>query len=1157
MVFFTMLSAVILFVAIWYYRTSLSQEHGEVLQYLSSVAELKVSELENWRAERVHDAELLQYNPFLYASVEKLLSGSAEAEADILPWLRKFREAYGHDRITLVDREGRSLLQDPVDSPPISAFFLAHVRTCFETKDIHFQDFYRSTSNGKVYLALVVPICGSPHHPSPRAAVVIRIDPERYLFPMIKKWPSSSETAETLILRREGNEAVFLNELRFRSNTTLRQRIPVDRTEVPGVRAALGWEGTMEGIDYRGEPVLAAIKRIPHSPWGLVARIDITEAEEPVRQQLWLVFLLAGSLILAMGTGVRYAWKRRQWSYAHEKLATAELLWESEKKFSTAFHTTTAGMAITSTNGTTVEVNETYARMVGIPRENLQGKSLQEIGLHISSADRTWDGERPPEDHVMSRIPGTLVRSDGVLRNILWTREIMRSGGVPHFLNIILDVTEQVRLQKERERYHTRTRLLLELHQHAGDSPDTLLEYALRASLETTESTFCWIGTLDAEETVVTIHKWSDGVMEKCAVQDAGITFPVSKAGYWGECLRQRRPVIINHYEAPHPAKKGIPDGHVDIERFLGVPVIDQGRVVLIALVANKESDYTDDDAVAFTTLMTKAWEILRRKQMEEEVRDAREQFELFMHHFPGAAFIKDEKLKTVFVNRFMVEYLDAGAWVGKGSRDFFPAEIATMLDEADRKAMADEVVTYEESFATSDGRLRDFETTKFLIRRSNKPSMLGGIATDITPRKEAEKAMARYYQQITTKASIDRAILGADSHEQLLATVLPLVRDLVDADYLGLHKRDEADPSDFSQEYVVRDGALVPRHHAPPAGLLARLVQGTVIHTERDSVTEDDDVATACLVTMEYPCHLHLPLMAQQELLGILTVGSRHAGYATQDRMTLASDIANQLAVALRQIRMAHQIRRHANELEDRVRERTAELEAANAELEAFAYSVSHDLRSPLRAISGFVQILREEYLPRLDDEGARLLSVITSNTKRMDQLISDLLKLSQVTRGELKREPVDMRALVLASFDESAPDDILATFQLELGELPQCHGDEYLLRQVWQNLISNAIKFSMTSTRRHITISGCTREANVEYTISDRGVGFNQNYVHKLFGVFNRLHSMHEFPGTGVGLATVYRIVQRHGGRIWAEGKEGQGAIFTFTIPIQGARP
>jgi len=246
-------------------------------------------------------------------------------------------------------------------------------------------------------------------------------------------------------------------------------------------------------------------------------------------------------------------------------------------------------------------------------------------------------------------------------------------------------------------------------------------------------------------------------------------------------------------------------------------------------------------------------------------------------------------------------------------------------------------------------------------------------------------------------------------------------------------------------------------------------------------------------------------------------------------------------------------ELRKSHDELEARVKERTTDLELANKELAAFSYSVSHDLKSPLRHISGFADLLLKRFKDNPDDKARHYATLLLNASRKMGTLIDDLLNFSRIGRTEMRKRKVDLNALINGVLKDIQKELKERNINWEIDELPEVLGDESLLRLVMDNLISNAIKFTSTRPQANIKIGFRDGADTVTVIVADNGVGFDMQYADRLFGVFQRLHTQEQFEGTGIGLANVQRIIARHGGRVWGEGVVGHGATFYFTLPKQ----
>jgi PAS domain S-box-containing protein len=503
--------------------------------------------------------------------------------------------------------------------------------------------------------------------------------------------------------------------------------------------------------------------------------------------------------------------------------------------------------------------------------------------------------------------------------------------------------------------------------------------------------------------------------------------------------------------------------------------------------------------------------DITERKQAEEMLRSSEERYRSLFESNPNPMWVYDtETLSFLAVNAAAIRHygFTGKEFMAMTLRDIRPPEDlpALMVNLSKTGQELDETTKWRHR--KKDGGLIDVEISSHELMWLGRHARLV-LINDITARKQAEEVRAQLAAIIETS---DDAIIG----KNLDGIITSWNRG---AEKLFGYSASEA----IGQSMLM---LFPPDLVGEETGFLGRIRHGEEIdHFDTVRVTKSGkriDVS----VTLS-------PILDQAgQIIG-------------------ASKIARDIT---ERKRAEQEIRQLNAELEDRVLRRTAELESANKELEAFSYSVSHDLRSPLRTVDGFSQAVLEDYGPQLPDEGRRYLQTIRDGAQRMGVLIDDLLTFSRLSRLPLHKQNVDMARMARDTFAELDSEKAGRKIELKIGALPKVHGDPALLKQVWVNLLSNAMKYTRKREMAVIEVGSRRENGSAVCFVTDNGTGFDMQYAHKLFGVFQRLHRADEFEGTGVGLAIVKRVINRHGGRVWAESTKGKGATFYFTL--EGAK-
>jgi PAS domain S-box-containing protein len=472
---------------------------------------------------------------------------------------------------------------------------------------------------------------------------------------------------------------------------------------------------------------------------------------------------------------------------------------------------------------------------------------------------------------------------------------------------------------------------------------------------------------------------------------------------------------------------------------------------------------------------------------------------EAVVENIPHMVFVKDAaRLSFVRFNRAGEELLgmSRAELIGKNDYDFFPKEEADFFQAKDRETLANRVRVDigEEPIETRRGP-RVLRTVKVpILDEGGTPLYLLGISEDITERKAGEVATARL------------AAIVEDSEDAILS------HDLTGT--ITSWNRSAARMFGWSAEEAV--------------GKSIGMLRDTS-RTEAEAELDDRIAAGERLSNVEVR-------RLRKDGRSIDVAVSTSPLYDSSGKRIGVSTIARDVS----------ELKRVHRELVG-AKERA---EAANRELEGFSYSVAHDLRAPLRSIDGFSRALLEDYGGTLDEKGQKYVRIVRESAELMGHLIDDILTLSRVTRSEIRREKVDLSAMARATCDRLASTSPSRTVDVEVEGGLTALGDARLLEVLFENLLGNAWKFTSKKERAHIEVGAVREASEPAFFVRDDGAGFDMQYADKLFGVFQRLHTASEFEGTGIGLATVQRIVHRHGGRVWAEGRFGRGATFYFTL-------
>ena len=809
---------------------------------------------------------------------------------------------------------------------------------------------------------------------------------------------------------------------------------------------------------------------------------------------------------------------RSVWRDITERKRTEIELKESEERFRTAFEYSASGMCLTGLDGSLVKVNQPLCLMLGYTQEELEGQHFNAItypdDIQIGSefVRKMIAGEVNSAAFEKRYLPKT---GPPIWVHINSAPFKDASNNLQYFITQIEDIT--VRKQSEAALLESEERLRL-----AMDAANQgLYDLNIQTGEAIVNDEYALMLGYDPATFVETNDWW------------VARLHPDDK-----ERVNQTYLAYI-HGE--------LPEYRVEFRQKM-----KNGAWVWIASLGKIVEYDADGQPVRMLGIHTN---ITERKLAEMALAQRTETLEKIYDYSPIMLCFIGQSGQITMANRAFQIFFGMSLEEIQNHPDLF-AEVYP--DPNYRAQVMDFIFTGDGTFGEFKSKVRDGRTlpTSFAnVLLSDGTSI--GIGLDISERKEAEEALHRYNQRLAILRQIDQEIVRSQSPEEIVVSTLKSLRTLIPCwrASVALYEKNASEAVVFTanseEPNVLASGTRISLTESPQTEQLR--TGETVIIPDLQSMKTPISQAGQQHIQAGISSAVTVPLMVDEQLFGSISLLDKQPHFFSAEHQEIIEEVANQLAIALRQHQLREKIRLHNETLETRVQQRTAELVALNQELETFTYSVSHDLKAPLRGINGYSQLLLADYADKLDEDGRTFLQNIRHAATQMNQLIEDLLDYSRLERRELKIRPINIPALVDSLIAEHRTEIEARRAVIEINIPFQTLAiDRDGLTIALRNLLENAIKFTRDIPEPRIEIGGQKGDRAHLLWVRDNGIGFDMTHQDRIFEIFQRLHRSENYPGTGIGLAMVRKAMDRLGGKVWAESEPGQGT--TFYLEVEG---
>jgi len=1073
--------------AIFYYIYQSEEILEERKSEIKTIAELKSREIKNWIKERTSDINVFYESTLFSDAVSDYIDNpSAESVKLIVDQMELIKSNYEYDElfITTAEDEIKIILktgtEDTLNVPTET------IKKSVSNVKVEFSDLYICPLRNRIHLDFAAPLMNG--NKEIKAAIVFRIDPNQYLYPLISAWPNTNRKGETFILRKEGDYALFLNELLDKKNTALKLKVPITESQYPSVKAILGYEGIWEGLDYMGETVLSYIKKIEGTDWYLVAKINKSMIFEELNYRATLISIIGLLIILFASVGLAYFYTSKQKDLLYEISRVDKELLATQSKFKTILYSIGDAVITTDKKGIVQQINIAAEKLTSWIERDAVGVNLDEI-FHLEN-EKTGDRIDYSLNEILDGNISLALTEDAILVSSKGKRipvsESMspirdENGEIIGVVFVLRDQTENYLKQKALQESEEKFRRIFE------DSPLGKSMTTLDGKVNVNYAFCKMLGYTENE--LADLH-WKD------------ITHP-------------------DDYEKSAEISKSLFEEKIDTATYEKRYLHRSGSIVWADITTSIHKDSEGKKLFYLTTVQN----ITERKQTQQKILAEKKFTESVINAMPGIFYLADQNGNLITWNNQLAKIS------GLTEDELLKINFIDLIAQHDREKITnafDQVFTsgevvVEAELLTKNKNYIPFYFNGIKIFKNEKPFLLG-IGIDVSERLIAEKR----YRSLFDNSPV---AIWEEDWEGVL-TYLNGLRDKGKIDLKAFFEKNRTAVRDALQKVKIID------LNSETFKIFEAGNRDEIIELIQKNIDSDESIQ---IYTEELKAFID-GRETYETVLNLKTLSERRINVIMQINFSLFKANTNQVIVSIIDITKI-------TEMQIKLEHTLEDLKRSNKDLEQFAYVASHDLQEPLRMVSSYVQLIERRYKNMLDDDGIEFINYAVDGAKRMQILINDLLQYSRVSTSGSRFELTNLNEVLKKVMLNLSSKIEETNAQVRFDNLPVMYVDEIQITRVFQNLLSNSLKYK-SDKPPIIDLSTIDKENEIQFSVSDNGISISEEFREKIFEIFVRLHTRSEFDGSGMGLAICKRIVEKHGGRIWVESNDKDGSTFNFTI-------